>query len=123
MKNAARKTPNQDPSIILRGRRSGTLRPGRAARPDFSWERPTDHSQNRRFQRVAHGIYRLARFPASRLGDLFVARLKGGPKSAISHESALVLDDSQRIRIHTSDHSFEFITFKPPPFRLAQSSA
>ena len=38
---------------------------------------------------VAHGVYRLARFPSSRFEDLFVAWLRCGPKSAISHDSAL----------------------------------
>jgi predicted transcriptional regulator of viral defense system len=65
----------------------------RAARAGFSWERLTDHSKNGRFQRLAHGIYRLVRFPSSRFEDLFVAWLKCGPKSAISQESALALYD------------------------------
>ena len=37
--------------------------------------------------------YRLSRFPPSRFEDLFVAWLKCGPKSAISHESALAIYD------------------------------
>ncbi|MBW1951308.1 MAG: type IV toxin-antitoxin system AbiEi family antitoxin domain-containing protein [Deltaproteobacteria bacterium] len=47
------------------------------------------HAKTGRFQRVARGVYRLAHFPASRFEDLFVAWLRAGPKSAISHESAL----------------------------------
>lgn len=39
------------------------------------------------------GIYRLSRFPSSRFEDLFVAWLKCGPESAISHESPLASYD------------------------------
>lgn len=59
----------------------------------FSWERLTDYTKRGRFQRVGHGIYRLARFPASRFEDLFVAWLKCGPKAVISHESSLAVFD------------------------------
>ncbi len=49
------------------------------------------HAKTGRFQRVTRGVYRLAHFPASRFEDLFVAWLRAGPKSAISHESALAV--------------------------------
>lgn len=64
-----------------------------AAEAGFSRERLIRHSQRGRFQRIARGIYRLSQFPASRLEDLVVAWLKCGPKSVISHESALALYD------------------------------
>jgi predicted transcriptional regulator of viral defense system len=44
-----------------------------------------------RFGRVSRGIYRLARFPGSPHEDLFVAWLRTGPDSVISHESALAV--------------------------------
>jgi predicted transcriptional regulator of viral defense system len=44
-------------------------------------------------ERIVHGIYRLRRFPASPYEDLFVALLRTGPHSVISHESALGVYD------------------------------
>jgi predicted transcriptional regulator of viral defense system len=49
------------------------------------------HTRAGTYQRAAHGIYRLTRFPASRFEDLVIARLRAGPRSAISHTSALAL--------------------------------
>ena len=40
---------------------------------------------------MRQGIYRLTQFPGSAFEDLFVAWLRAGPASVISHESALVL--------------------------------
>ncbi|MHB8500888.1 MAG: type IV toxin-antitoxin system AbiEi family antitoxin domain-containing protein [Candidatus Acidiferrales bacterium] len=91
MKNA--KAPDHDALYHLAEPQAGYFTARQAARAGFSWERLTDYSKNGRFQRVAHGIYRLAQFPSSRFEDLFVACLKCGPKSAISHESALALYD------------------------------
>ena len=42
-------------------------------------------------QRIRRGVYRLAQFPHSRHEDLFVAWLRTGPDSVISHDSALLL--------------------------------
>ncbi len=44
-----------------------------------------------RFRRVAHGLYRIAQFPSSPHEDLFVAWLRTGPDSVISHDSALAV--------------------------------
>lgn len=93
MRNAARKTPDHDALYHLAEPQAGYFTAAQAARAGFSWERLTDYSKNGRFQRVAHGIYRLAQFPSSRFEDLFAAWLKCGPNSAISHESALALYD------------------------------
>lgn len=57
----------------------------------FSWERLSSNVKNGRFIRVRQGIYRLTQFPGSAFEDLFVAWLRAGPASVISHESALVL--------------------------------
>jgi predicted transcriptional regulator of viral defense system len=93
MIDATKRTPNHDALYHLAEQQAGYFTARQAARAGFSWERLTDYSKNGRFQRVAHGVYRLTRFPASRFEDLFVAWLKCGPKSAISHESALALFD------------------------------
>ena len=57
----------------------------------FSWERLSSNVKTRRFIRIRRGIYRLAQFPGSKNEDLFVAWLRTGPDSVISHESALSL--------------------------------
>ncbi|MBP6804566.1 MAG: hypothetical protein KA362_10695 [Chloroflexi bacterium] len=57
----------------------------------FSWERLSDNVKRGRFLRIVRGVYRLAHFPGSAHEDLFVAWLRTGPHSVISHESALTL--------------------------------
>lgn len=57
----------------------------------FSWERLSSNAKRGKFLRVSHGIYRLAQFPSSPFEDLFVAWLRTGPDSVVSHESALAL--------------------------------
>ena len=93
MKTVAKKTPDHDALYHLAEQQAGYFTARQAAGAGFSWERLTDYSKNGRFLRVAHGLYRLAQFPSSRFEDLVVAWLKCGPKSAISHESALALYD------------------------------
>lgn len=93
MKTVAKRTPDHDALCRLAEQQAGYFTARQAARAGFSGERLSDYSENGRFQRVAHGVYRLAQFPSSRIEDLLVAWLKCGPKSAISHESALALYD------------------------------
>jgi len=57
----------------------------------FSWERLSYYVTTGRFSRVQRGIYRLVQFPGSPYEDLFIAWLKTGPDSVISHDSALYL--------------------------------
>jgi predicted transcriptional regulator of viral defense system len=59
----------------------------------FSRSLLTHHTKSGLFGRVAHGVYRLKRFPASPHEDLFIALLRTGPRSVISHASALALYD------------------------------
>jgi predicted transcriptional regulator of viral defense system len=93
MKTVAKKTPDHDALYHLAEQQAGYFTARQAARAGFSAERLTDYSKNGRFLRAVRGVYRLAQFPSSRFEDLFVAWLKCGPKSAISHESALALYD------------------------------
>lgn len=71
----------------------------------IGFSRPTlvYHAKTGQFKRVAHGVYRLSRFPASPYEDLFVAWLTVGPQAVISHESALAvyeLSDALPSAIH-----------------------
>lgn len=59
----------------------------------FTWERLSSNVNSGRFIRVRRGIYRLTQFPGSDFEDHFVAWLRTGPDSVISHESALALYD------------------------------
>jgi predicted transcriptional regulator of viral defense system len=62
---------------------------------EAGYSRPNLLYQTRRgkFIRVYRGVYRLALFPGSPIEDLFLALLRAGPKSVISHESALSVYD------------------------------
>ena len=93
MRLIAKKSPDHNALYHLAEEQAGYFTARQAARAGFSGERLADYSKNGRFQRVAHGVYRLTQFPSSRFEDLFVAWLKCGPMSAISHESALALYD------------------------------
>ncbi len=42
-------------------------------------------------ERVAHGVYRLNRFPMHRFGEAIAATLWAGPGSVVSHDSALAV--------------------------------
>jgi predicted transcriptional regulator of viral defense system len=64
-----------------------------AAEAGYYRQRLYDLARRGQFIRVQHGIYRLTRFPASQFEDLFVARLRAGPSSVISHDSALAVYD------------------------------
>ena len=59
----------------------------------YSRERLSDLTKRIQFIRVRRGVYRLPHFPASRFEDLFIAYLRTGPDSVISHESALSVYD------------------------------
>lgn len=59
----------------------------------YSRERLSDLTAREQFIRFQRGIYRLSHFPASRFEDLFVAFLRTGPDSVISHDSALAVFD------------------------------
>ena len=66
-----------------------TNRQARAA--GFSRERLSYYASIGRFIRIQPGVYRLVQFPGSPYEDLFVAWLRAGSNSVISHESALAL--------------------------------
>lgn len=85
--------PDQDALYRIAEQQGGYFTSVQAAQAKFSRKLLWHYQRTRKLLRVAHGVYRLAQFPASRFEDLFVAWLKGGPKSVISHESALAVYD------------------------------
>jgi predicted transcriptional regulator of viral defense system len=70
---------------------AGYFTAAQARKVGFSWERLSMNVKTGKFLRVVQGVYRLAHFPNSAFEDLFVAWLKSGANSVISHESALVV--------------------------------
>lgn len=71
----------------------GYFAASQARKLGFSWDRLSKNVGAGRFTRVAHGVYRIIQFPGSAFEDLFIAWLRAGPNSVISHESALSVYD------------------------------
>lgn len=95
--------PDYDQLYEIAESQAGYFTAAQARKVGFSWERLSSNTEVGRFQRVSHGIYRLAHFPSSPFEDLFVAWLRTGPHSVISHESALSvyeLSDAIPGRVH-----------------------
>ncbi len=82
---------NTDPDTLYKiaENQAGYFTAKQAKQAGYSRQRLYDFSKGGQFTRVEHGIYRLTYFPASRFEDLYIAFLRTGPKSVISHESAL----------------------------------
>ena len=85
--------PNYDHLYEIAESQAGYFTAKQARKVGFSWERLSKNAQRGRFLRITRGIYRLAHFPGSPYEDLFVAWLRTGPDSIISHESALSVYD------------------------------
>lgn len=71
----------------------------------FSWERLSNSVKSGNFKRIATGIYRYQPFPVSQNEDLFIALLKAGENSVLSHETALSvygLSDALPGKIHVT---------------------
>lgn len=83
--------PDHDRLYQIAEEQAGYFTAAQAQEAGFSWERLSNSVKSGKFQRVVHGVYRLSRFPGSMHEDLFVAWLRTGPLSVISHESALSL--------------------------------
>lgn len=91
MKFTCKRSPDHEALYRIAEQQAGYFTATQAARAGFSWERLSYYATQRRFLRVAKGVYRLVQFPASPFEDLFRAWLRCGPKSVISHDSALAV--------------------------------
>lgn len=83
--------PDYDHLYQIAEAQAGYFTAQQAQRAGFSWERLSSNANRGKFVRIKPGVYRLAHFPGSPYEDLFIAWLRTGPSSAISHESALSL--------------------------------
>jgi predicted transcriptional regulator of viral defense system len=72
---------------------SGFFTTKQAKKAGYSWERLSSLSKQKKFQRIERGIYRIMLFPSSQFEDFFIAVLKSGEDSVVSHESALYVYD------------------------------
>lgn len=84
---------------------SGYFTSTEAARIGVSRQLLRHHATTGTIKQVAHGIYRLVRFPAQPFEDLVVVTLWAGLDSAISYESALTVHeagDAMPAQIHVT---------------------
>lgn len=89
----SRNEPHQDELYRIAEQQGGYFTSAHAARAGFSHKLLWHYEKTGKLLRVARGIYRLSQFPSTRFEDLFVAWLRCGSKSVISHESALAVYD------------------------------
>ena len=85
--------PNFDKLYAIAEAQAGYFTSAQAREAGFSASLLHHHTRSGRFQRVAPRVYRLTHFPGSPFEDLFIAWLRTGPHSVISHDSALALYD------------------------------
>lgn len=81
--------PDHDSLYRIAEDQGGYFTAKQAREVGFSWERLSYYADRKKFDRIVRGVYRLIHFPSSRFEDLYVAWLRTGPESVISHESAL----------------------------------
>jgi predicted transcriptional regulator of viral defense system len=95
----------------LAERRAGYVTTAQAAEVGVSRQQLSYLARTGSLERVAHGIYRLRRFPAQRFEDVIVACLWAGTDAVASHDTALAvyeLTDAMPAVVHVS---------VPHPFR------
>ena len=83
------KKPNCNQLYDIAENQGGYFSASQARECGFAWDRLSKNVKSGKFTRVVRGVYRFTQFPYSPYEDLFIAHLRAGPKSVISHESAL----------------------------------
>jgi predicted transcriptional regulator of viral defense system len=92
--------PDYDQLYDIAENQGGFFKASQAKKLGFAWDRLSKNVKSGRFTRVAHGVYRLTQFPYTPYEDLFVAWLRTGPDSVISHDSALSVYDITDVLPH-----------------------
>ncbi len=87
------KSPNLPKLYELAETQAGYFTTAQADACGYSRPLLHHHVRANRFERTAHGIYRLVQFPASDHEDLVVTWLWSGREGVYSHESALALHE------------------------------
>jgi predicted transcriptional regulator of viral defense system len=91
MNPVATTPPDHQRLYEIAEQQAGYFTAAQAQTVGFSRSLLSYYTKTGRFDRVRQGIYRLVQFPGSPYEDLFVAWLRTGPDSVISHESALAV--------------------------------
>lgn len=91
MNPVATTPPDHQRLYEIAEQQAGYFTAAQAQAVGFSRSLLSYYTKTGRFDRVRQGIYRLVQFPGSPYEDLFVAWLRTGPDSVISHESALAV--------------------------------
>lgn len=97
--------PDHDSLYQIAEEQGGYFTARQARDVGFSWERLSYYVDRKKFERIVRGVYRLIHFPSSRFEDLYVALLRTGSESVISHESALSVFDLSDVlpsRVHVT---------------------
>jgi predicted transcriptional regulator of viral defense system len=81
--------PDPDALFRVAEGQAGYFATWQAAEVGYSRSLVAHHAGTGVFERTATGVYRLSRYPASDMEDLFRAWLLLGPAAVISHESAM----------------------------------
>lgn len=85
------RTPDLDRLYGTAETQAGYFTTAQASECGYSRPLLHHHVKANRFERTAHGIYRLVQFPTSEYEDLVVSWLWSGRAGTFSHETALVL--------------------------------
>jgi predicted transcriptional regulator of viral defense system len=83
--------PDEDALFNVAESQAGYFTTAQAGRVGYSRALVSYHARTGSFSREATGVYRLVRYPASSLEDLFRVWLQLGADAVISHDSALSL--------------------------------
>lgn len=86
-----KKSPDYSLLYSIAENQAGYFTASQASEAGYSFERLSDLTSGGKFIRIQRGIYRLSFFPVSRFEDLFIALLRTGNHSVISHDSALAV--------------------------------
>ncbi len=84
-----RNGPDHDSLYRIAEDQGGYFTAKQAREVGFSWEWLSYYVERKKFERIVREVYRFIHFPSSRFKDLYVAWLRTGLESVISHESVL----------------------------------
>jgi predicted transcriptional regulator of viral defense system len=83
--------PDYDHLYQIAEAQAGYFTASQAQPVGFSSERLSANVKSGRFVRITQGVYRFHHYPGVLFEDMFIAWLRAGPSSVISHESALAV--------------------------------
>lgn len=91
--DTAGSSPDADALFAVAESQAGYFTTAQAGGAGYSRQLVAHHAAAGNFERVSHGVYRMARYPGTPREDLYVAWLQAGPDAVVSHDSALDVYD------------------------------